>query len=76
MENITIENKFNVHANYIRKIQNIDFELNTILRMKINRRISSNLIAHFLYDDDLTGRLQIRSYLELDLVLIYKAFTI
>ena len=60
MENITIENKFNVHANYIRKIQNIDFELNTILRMKINRRISSNLIAHFLYDDDLTGRLQIR----------------
>ena len=60
MENITIENKFNVHANYIRKIQNIDFELNTILRMKINRKISSNLIAHFLYDDDLTGRLQIR----------------
>jgi len=60
MENITIENKFNVYVNYIREIQNIDFELNTILRMKINKRISSNLIAHFLYDDDLTGRLQIR----------------
>ena len=61
-------------TNYI-KIQNIDFELNTILRMKINRRISSNLIAHFLYDDDLTGRLQIRSYLA-GLTLIYKAFII
>ena len=60
MENITIENKFNVYVNYIREIQNIDFELNTILRMKINKKISSNLIAHFLYDDDLTGRLQIR----------------
>ena len=60
MENITFENKFNVYVNYIREIQNIDFELNTILRMKINKRISSNLIAHFLYDDDLTGRLQIR----------------
>ena len=45
MENITIENKFNVHANYIRKIQNIDFELNTILRMKINRKISSNIFS-------------------------------
>ena len=60
MDNITIENKFNVYANYIEKIQNIDFEFNTILRMKVNRRISSNLIAHFLYDDDLMGRLQIR----------------
>ena len=60
MDNITIENKFNVYSNYIEKIQNIDFEFNTILRMKVNRRISSNLIAHFLYDDDLIGRLQIR----------------
>ncbi|MEC7173684.1 MAG: DUF3078 domain-containing protein, partial [Bacteroidota bacterium] len=60
MNNITIENKFNVYANYIEKIQNIDFEFNTILRMKVNRRISSNLITHFLYDDDLMGRLQIR----------------
>ena len=60
MDNITMENKFNVYANYIQKIQNIDFEVNTILRMKVNRRISSNLIAHFLYDDDLIGRLQIR----------------
>ena len=60
MDNITLENKFNIYANYIEKIQNIDFEFNTILRMKVNRRISSNLIAHFLYDDDLMGRLQIR----------------
>ena len=60
MNNITIENKFNIYANYIEKIQNIDFEFNTILRMKVNRRISSNLITHFLYDDDLMGRLQIR----------------
>ena len=59
-DNITMENKFNIYSNYIQKIQNIDFELNTILRMKVNRRISSNLIAHFLYDDDLIGRLQIR----------------
>ena len=60
MDNITVENKFNIYANYIEKIQNIDFEFNSILRMKVNRRISSNLIAHFLYDDDLMGRLQIR----------------
>jgi|TARA_A200000159_G_scaffold43036_1_gene39461 hypothetical protein len=60
VENITLENKFNVYGNYIQKVQNIDFELNTILRMKVNRRISSNLIVHFIYDDDLIGRLQIR----------------
>lgn len=60
MDNITMENKFNIYVNYIQNIQNVDFELNSIIRMKVNKMISSNLIIHLLYDDDLISDLQIR----------------
>jgi hypothetical protein len=60
MENITIDNKFNVYVNYINKVENIDFEWNANIRLKVNEKISGNLILHFQYDDDLIKRLQIR----------------
>ncbi|MEK9604147.1 MAG: DUF3078 domain-containing protein [Flavobacteriaceae bacterium] len=67
MENISIENKFNVYVNYMQNIQNVDFELNSTIRMKINKKISSNLIVHLLYDDDLVSDLQIRELFGLGL---------
>jgi hypothetical protein len=60
MQNISMENKFNIYLNYLNEIQNVDFEINTAIKMKINDRISSNLIIHLLYDHDLIADLQIR----------------
>jgi hypothetical protein len=67
MENITMDNKFNVYVNYLQKIQNVDFEWNANIRLKVNEKISSNLILHIQYDDDLIKRLQIRELLGLGL---------
>ena len=67
MENITINNKFNVYVNYINKIENIDFEWNANIRLKVNDKISSNLIVHIQYDDDLIKRMQIRELFGLGL---------
>jgi hypothetical protein len=67
MQNITMENKFNVYVNYINKVENIDFEWNVNIRLKVNNKISSNLIVHLQYDDDLVKRLQIRELFGLGL---------
>ena len=60
MTNITLENKFNFYINYLEKIQNIDVDLNTNIRLKVNDWISMNFVIHMLYDDDLIQRLQLR----------------
>lgn len=67
MENITMENKFNFYVNYLYKIENVDFEWNANIRLKVNDKISSNLIIHLQYDDDLISRLQIRELFGLGL---------
>ena len=67
MENITMDNKFNVYVNYLNNIKNIDFEWNANIRLKVNDKISSNLIVHLQYDDDLISRLQIRELFGLGL---------
>jgi hypothetical protein len=67
MVNVSMENKFNAYVNYIQNTKNVDFELNSIIRMKTNKRMSSNLIVHLLYDDDLVSDLQIRELFGLGL---------
>ena len=67
MKNITMDNKFNFYVNYLYKIQNIDFEWNANIRLKVNEKISSNLIFHIQYDDDLIKRLQVRELFGLGL---------
>lgn len=67
MKNITMDNKFNVYINYLNNIKNIDFEWNANIRLKVNDKISSNLIVHLQYDDDLISRLQIRELFGLGL---------
>ncbi|MEK9603375.1 MAG: DUF3078 domain-containing protein [Flavobacteriaceae bacterium] len=69
MENITVDNRFNAYLNYLNKIQNIDFEWNANIRLKVNDKISSNLIVHLQYDDDLIKRLQIRELFGLGLTI-------
>ena len=67
MDNITVDNKFNFYVNYLEKIKNIDFEWNAKFILKVNERISSNLILHIQYDDDLINKLQIRELFGLGL---------
>jgi len=67
MKNITMDNKFNFYINYLYKIQNVDFEWNANIRLKVNKKISSNLIFHIQYDDDLIKRLQVRELFGLGL---------
>ena len=67
MDNITVDNKFNFYVNYLQKIKNIDFEWNAKFILKVNERISSNLIVHIQYDEDLINKLQIRELFGLGL---------
>lgn len=69
MENITMDNRFNAYLNYLNKIQNVDFEWNANIRLKVNDKISSNLVVHLQYDDDLIKRLQIRELFGLGLTI-------
>jgi hypothetical protein len=48
-------------------MQNIDFDWNAQFNLKVNERISSNLVFHIQYDDDLVNKLQIRELLGLGL---------
>ena len=67
MENVSMENKFNFYINYLNNIENVDMEWNANIRLKVNDKISANLILHLLYDDDLIKRLQIRELFGLGL---------
>ena len=62
-----MNNKFNFYVNYLEKMQNIDFDWNARFNLKVNERISSNLVFHIQYDDDLVNKLQIRELLGLGL---------
>ena len=59
MQNIILESKYSTYINYLEKTKNVDFELDTNLRFKVNSKISGNFILHLLYDDDLLGKLQV-----------------
>ena len=65
MQNIILESKYSTYINYLEKTKNVDFELDTNLRFKVNSKISGNFILHLLYDDDLLGKLQVRELLGL-----------
>jgi len=65
MQNIILESKYSTYINYLEKTKNVDFELDTNLRFKVNSKISGNFILHLLYYDDLLGKLQVRELLGL-----------
>ncbi len=42
MQNIILESKYSTYINYLEKTKNVDFELDTNLRFKVNSKISGN----------------------------------
>jgi hypothetical protein len=65
MKNIIWENKYSIYINYLEKTQNVDFDLDTSFRFKVNSKVSGNFVLHLLYDDDLLGKLQVRELMGL-----------
>jgi len=52
MKNIKFDSKLNLFSNYLDKPKNVDFELESALTLKVNDMISTNILAHLIYDDD------------------------
>ncbi len=65
MENVSMENILNLYSNYLEKPQNVDFDYQMNLVMKINKYISTNVAFQAIYDDNAIGAFQIREVLGL-----------
>jgi hypothetical protein len=53
MKNIGIQSKLELFSNYLYNPENIDVDFENTITIKVNEYISTNLILHFLYDDDI-----------------------
>jgi len=53
MKNVTLDNKLDMFANYNKNWKNIDIKYDLLLNMKVNKYISANFSANFIYDKDI-----------------------
>ncbi|PIF06366.1 MAG: hypothetical protein CSA36_02045 [Draconibacterium sp.] len=53
VKNVTVQTKLGLFSNYFHNPQNIDVDWSTMISMKINDFLSTNLITQLLYDDDI-----------------------
>jgi len=53
MENITLQTKVDLFANYLDHPENIDINWEVLVTMKVNKYISANISASLIYDDDI-----------------------
>ena len=60
LENVTLEQRLRLYSDYLDKAENIDLDYRITAEMKVNERISTNLIIQFVYDDNAVQRLQVR----------------
>lgn len=52
-KNIELDSKLNLFSNYLKNPENVDVEWETLLKLKVNKVISTNISTHFIYDDDI-----------------------
>jgi hypothetical protein len=60
LENITLEQRLGLYSDYLDKAENIDLDYQVSVEMKVNDRISTNLILQLVYDDNAVQSLQVR----------------
>ncbi len=60
MKNISMENIFNMYANYLEDFGNIDIDYTMNLVMQVNKYVSTNLTFQTIYDDDAYAGFQVR----------------
>ncbi|MGC6413395.1 MAG: DUF3078 domain-containing protein [Bacteroidia bacterium] len=53
MKNISLDSRLELFANYLYKRGNIDVNFENQINLKVNEYISTNLILHLIYDDDI-----------------------
>ncbi len=53
MKNISLDSRLELFANYLYKFGNIDVNFENQINFKVNEYISTNLILHLIYDDDI-----------------------
>ena len=63
MKNVTMENFFNLYANYLENFGNVDIDYTLNLVMKVNKYISTNFTMQAIYDDNAVRGFQIRQVL-------------
>jgi hypothetical protein len=60
MTNVSIENRLNMYSNYLDSPQNVDFDYQMNVVMKINKYLSANVAIQAIYDDNSVQAVQIR----------------
>lgn len=63
MDNILLDNRFGVFSNYLKNPQNMVFSYSTVLDMKVNQYISTQITADAFYDDNQIGKMQLKETL-------------
>jgi hypothetical protein len=59
MKNVSFENTLNLFSNYLDNPQNVDVDNMFILRMKVNKYLSTGLTVRTIYDDNTIKRVQL-----------------
>ena len=59
LENITLEQRLGLYSDYLDQAENVDIDYQLSAEMKVNDRISTNLIIHLVSDDNAEKTLQI-----------------
>ena len=60
LENITLEQRLGLYSDYLDKAENVDLDYQLSVEMRVNERISTNLIIQLVYDDNAVQNLQVR----------------
>ncbi|MBL19225.1 MAG: hypothetical protein CMC82_05290 [Flavobacteriaceae bacterium] len=60
LENITLEQRLGLYSDYLDQAENVDLDYQISAEMKVNERISTNLIIQLVYDDNAVQNLQVR----------------
>lgn len=55
VKNVNLFTKLELFSNYMENPQNIDFDWQMLLTMKINKLLSANINLHMIYDDDIAS---------------------
>ncbi len=68
MKNMTLQSNFIAFANF-QKFDHVDLTFNTLVQMKVNKFIATDLSVDIVYDDDTIGKVQFRNLLNVGLSL-------
>ncbi|MEC7247487.1 MAG: DUF3078 domain-containing protein [Bacteroidota bacterium] len=60
MENLELEQRLGLYSDYLGKAENVDLDYLISAKMKVNEKISTNLIIQLVYDDNAVQKLQTR----------------